>query len=67
MNYTCLRALPLPARVRVEGNVVHKGRKMNLIRGAITSLDNKKTYYVCEHHKASVDQFPQPPLRTVKL
>ena len=57
LNMTCLRALPLPATVIIESQVVHRGSTMGLVRGAIMSQDRKKTYFVCEQSKVEAIAF----------
>ena len=53
MSVTYLRPLLLPAKVRVEAEVIQFGRSMSLVRGNITSKDGQTAYFTGEQHKAN--------------
>ena len=53
LNCTYLRPAPVGAKVIVESEVVHMGRRQALTRGIMKTEDGK-VCYTCEHGKASV-------------
>ena len=58
LNVSYLRAVPIGTTVRIRSQVLHCGKLLALIQGAMTSVDGKTVYCTCEHHKANV---PTPP------
>jgi uncharacterized protein (TIGR00369 family) len=53
LNCTYLRPAPEGAKIFVECEVVHLGKRMGLTKGVIKTEDGK-VCYTCEHGKASV-------------
>lgn len=53
LNCTYLRPAPEGAKISIESEVVHLGKRMGLTRGVIKTEDGK-VCYTCEHGKASV-------------
>jgi acyl-coenzyme A thioesterase 13 len=53
LNCTYLRPAPLGAKVTVESQVVHLGRRLGMTTGVIKTEDGK-VCYTCEHGKAAV-------------
>ncbi|OCK77640.1 hypothetical protein K432DRAFT_358252 [Lepidopterella palustris CBS 459.81] len=59
LNCTYLRPAKLGMKVVIESEVVHLGRRMGVVRGAIRGAEGEegegKVFYVCEHGKAALD------------
>ncbi|KAF2704059.1 Thioesterase/thiol ester dehydrase-isomerase [Pleomassaria siparia CBS 279.74] len=53
LNCTYLRPAPQGAKVTVESQVVHLGRRLGMTTGVIKTEDGK-VCYTCEHGKAAV-------------
>jgi acyl-coenzyme A thioesterase 13 len=53
LSISYLRAVPIGTTVRLSSHVVSCGRQMAMIRGVMTSLDEKITYCTVEHHKVN--------------
>jgi acyl-coenzyme A thioesterase 13 len=53
LNCTYLRPAPLGAKVTVESQVVHLGRRLGMTTGVIKTEDGK-VCYTCEHGKAAI-------------
>jgi acyl-coenzyme A thioesterase 13 len=45
--------------VKIHGEVIQVGKTMAMIRGTMSSLDDKTVYSTCEHHKVAVPTQPK--------
>jgi len=59
LNISYLRAVPLGTTIKIRAHVVQIGRTMAMIRGSMSSLDDKTTYATVEHHKVNVPTKPE--------
>lgn len=67
MNVTFLRPVALPSKCRLEAEVVQSGKLVGLAKATMSSVDGKKVYATCEHHKLKDPKVAERLAKAAKL